>query len=213
VFTYVDIANLALGFLGEDGQLRSPDDDSHAASTIKAAWPLVRRICLRELTPSFAKRRREIPARPASSAEPVIGFDNAFALPGDCVRLLEIVGPAGASDRFHVEGRDILANGAGPLQILMIADIIATEQWDDLFVQAFANRLAYQIADRITSDLARQDRCWEAYRKAKNHAGAADARQDPSIPHEDSSWVTARWDAGYPLAPYAPPGYPIAPGN
>jgi hypothetical protein len=206
MFSYTDIANLALGHLGEDDQLRSPDQDSHAARTVKAAWPLVRRICLRELTPSFAKRRDELPALAATPIE----WDYQFQLQAGTLRLLEILSPAGARDHYAVEGGRILCHSEGPLKVLVIADVEETALWDDLFVQAFAYRLAYQIADRITSDLSRQDRCWEAYKQAKRQAGGADARQDPPIPHEDSSWVTARWSYGSDPICDVPRGYPVS---
>lgn len=188
MFSWVDIANLTLGAIGADDQLRSPDQDSHAARTIKTAWDLVRRMALRELTPSFAKERFSLPAL---LTEP-IGYDYAFQLPAGCLHLQEILSPAYLTD-YKVEGGKILCNHAGPIDVRVILDVEETALWDDLFVQAFANRLGWQIADRITSDLGRKDRCWEAYKQAKREAGGSDAKQDPPIPHEESSWVMARW--------------------
>jgi hypothetical protein len=78
------------------------------------------------------------------------------------------------------------------LFILFVEDVADPGHWDDLFVEAMACRLGYQIADRITGDRGRKADCWSEYRGAIKLAAGVDAKEDPPIEIEDSSWVTAR---------------------
>lgn len=189
---YVTIANLALSKIGEDDQIRDPDQDSHAARTVRAVWDQIRRAVLRAHPWNFALKRFECAARTGAVPHP---WENAFPLPSDCVRLIEVLDPASVRDTYELEGRELLADTAGPVFIRYVSDITETALWDDLFVEAFACRLAFQIADRITGDRGRKDDCWQAYRFALREAKGTDARENPPIPFPDSSWVTARYGA------------------
>jgi hypothetical protein len=122
VADYVTVANLALSKLGEDDQIRDPDQDSHAARSVRAVWGSIRRATL----------------------------------------------------------------------VVFIRDVVEVGNWDDLFVEAFAAHLAFQIADRITGDRGRKSDCWGEYRKRVKDAAGVDAKEDPPENAYESSWVTAR---------------------
>jgi hypothetical protein len=64
--------------------------------------------------------------------------------------------------------------------------------WDDLFVQAFAAGLAYEIADRCPA-IAAARRLLGEFQKRTKDAGGVDAKEDPPEEPYDSSWVTARF--------------------
>ena len=60
--SYVTIANLAASKIGEDDQLRSPDDDTHLGRTVAAVFVAVRRAAIRDHSWNFAMVRRELAA-------------------------------------------------------------------------------------------------------------------------------------------------------
>jgi len=195
----VSIANLTLQKIGADDQLADPDESSHVARTLRASWDLIRKVCLRELTPTCAKRRIELPAREITALRPVIGFTNAYPLPAGFLRLLEVLSPWSARDDYRLIGDDqsaggaeILADCTGALGIEYVVDLVDPARWDALFLQSFADRLGCQIADRITCDLGRVRRCQADYDAARKAAGGADSKEQPPIETEDSSWITAR---------------------
>lgn len=187
---YVTIANLALSLIGEDDQLRDPDQDSPAAATVRAVWAPVRRAVLRDHPWNFALARAALTAVEGVETYP---WEAAFQLPTDCLRLVEVCDPAACRDTFSVEGGKILADTDEALRILYLRDVVETGDWDDLFVQAFAARLAFQIADRITGDRGRKDDAWRAYRAALSSAKSVDAKENPPVVPEESDWVSARY--------------------
>ena len=189
---YVTVANQALSLLGENDQLRDPLDDSPAARSVAAVWERVRRAVLRDHPWNFAVKRRWLNAL----AESPIEYDYAFLLPqgaDGCLRLLEILQPAEIADAYVLEGGRILANTTGPVAIRYVADVADVSLWDDLFVDAFAAKLAFQICDRITGDLSRSQAMDALYRRTLAKAKGVDARENPPVPFEDSSWITARY--------------------
>lgn len=203
----VTLANLTLQKIGADDQLADPAEDSHNAATLRVSWDHVRKLCLRELTPTFAKRRAALPKRTSGAAP--IGFATAYPVPSGFLRLLEILDPAMSTRDYRLIGDDasaggfeILANCTGLLSIEFVKDITSVARWDPLFAESFADRLGLQVADRITCDLDRLELCRARYKVAKAQAGGADSKEQPPTVPEESDWVTARcgwWDG----PPYA----------
>jgi hypothetical protein len=195
VADYVTVANLALSKLGEDDQIRDPDQDSHAARSVRAVWGPIRRATLRAGKFNFSVSRDELTAQASSSPGYVNPFPyaNRFPLPDGCLRLVEVYSATGILlEQYRLEGGAILCDEASPLFVVFIRDVVEVGNWDDLFVEAFAAHLAFQIADRITGDRGRKSDCWGEYRKRVKDAAGVDAKEDPPENAYESSWVTAR---------------------
>lgn len=195
---YVTVANLALSKLGEDDQIRDPDQDSHAARSIRAVWDTVRRAVIRKGKFNFSMTRAQLAAQSPTSLgyQSPYPFQNRFPVPSDFLRLVEVLDPSSVRDCYLFERKAILADTDGPVYIRYVADIAAIGDWDDLFVQAFAARLGFQIADRITGDRGRKADCWAEYKSAMGDATGVDAKEDPPVEPDASSWVTARFAGG-----------------
>jgi hypothetical protein len=188
VADFVTIANLAASSLGEDDQLRSPDDDTHLSRSVRAVWDLERRAAIRDHSWNFAMRRQALPAE--ALATPPRPFAASFRLPAKCVRLIEVMDLS--RHAYAVEGKSILADTTGPLHIRFLEDVDEPASWDDLFVKAFAMRVAWQIADRITGDANRVTMAERKYRSALSEAKRVDARENPQVAHEPTGWERAR---------------------
>lgn len=200
---FVTIANLAASALGEDDQLSSPDDDTHISRSVRAVWDVERRAALRDHSWNFAMRRVALPKVAVSSQDPY-PFSFAYRLPADCVRLIEVMG-FGRSD-YQLEADFILANAPAPMRVRYLADVTEPALWDDLFVKAFAMRIAWQIADRITGDPNRVQLAERKYRSALSEAKRVDARENPQIAFEPTGWEMARTAAIEPTrSTYLPP--------
>lgn len=192
------VGNLALQKLGEDDQLTNVDtDDSHAGRTIRVAFDTVRRATLRRGKFNFSLTRGELAAQNLDSipAPPSpFPYLSRFPLPTGCLRVVEVRDAAGRMvTDYKVEGGAILADIAGPLFLLYVRDVVETVLWDDMFVEACAARLAFQVCERITGDRGRKSDCWADFRKAIADASGVDAKEDPPTEGEESSWVEARY--------------------
>jgi len=188
VADFVTIANLAASALGEDDQLSSQDDDTHLSRSVQAVWDVERRAALRDHSWNFAMRRQALPA--SSGEQDPFPFSFVYRLPADCVRLIEVTG-FGRSD-YQLEGGFIMSNAVAPLRVRYLVDVVEPARWDDLFVKAFAMRVAWQIADRITGDPNRVQLAERRYRDALGEAKRVDARENPQVPFEPSGWEMAR---------------------
>lgn len=190
--SYVDIANLAASKIGEDDQLTAPDDDTHLGRSVAAVWSIVRQATLRDHPWNFAVKRVAIAAD--AKAAPV-GFQYAYPLPADCLRLVGLIDHP-TSRNFELEGRAILFDATGPLRIRYIVDVEEPAYWDSDFTEAFACRLAYAIADRITGDSGRKSEAWNAYTLALRQAKKSDALENPGPVEASSPWEEARFGWG-----------------
>lgn len=183
----VEIANLALEKIGDEGEITSLTEDSRAARAVNACWATMRDAVLRAHPWDFARTRAALPAL----AEKPIGWwgdANLFQKPADFIRFVEL----DDSKRYSLEGPYIVADAPAPLNILYIRRVEDTGLYDPLFVDALACRIAMQVAKKITGSDAAKERAAEEYvlslRTAKGVNGMEDAPQD--MPQDD--WVTAR---------------------
>ena len=133
----VEICNLALAEVG-DIFIESLTENTKEAKRCNVAYNPARRGLLRLFDWGFARKRVEL--APLVEA-PDFGFDAAFQMPSDCLRVLEIVD----APEWRIEGRQILASGTA-LKIIYAADVTDPSYFDALFVRALALRIAADVA-------------------------------------------------------------------
>lgn len=191
---YVEIANLAAQKIGA-GQIFDPGEDGLLAREIAVAWDRTRRFCLRggDKAPkwNFALRRVALAARVATLDRPIpYPYRFAYPDPAESLRFVEVLN--GDASDYEYEGGEVITNLPGPLWVRVIVDVENTALWDDLFVETFAARLAYQICDRVAGDLQRKQECRGEYQANLIAAAGVDAMENPPIEEEEDSWVLAR---------------------
>jgi hypothetical protein len=199
--SYVAIANMALGHIGEDDRISDPNEDSRAARVVKAHWDTTRLAVLEEANWSFASRTVDLVQRAADPLFPIARNRKPFPLPADLVTLIEIVEPNlnDDDDEFAIEGgpvgSELLADEEGPITIRYVrdgADIADPARWSPAFLQCFAFRLAWQISDPLAADKGRKDRAERSYNGAIAKASRANARTRPFRRNPPSDWRRAR---------------------
>lgn len=194
----IAISNRALSKLGAD-RIISLDDDVKASRAIKNAWDVVRDAELRAHNWHFSIERAEVAAL---ADEPVWGYAYKYALPSDCLKLLEIYGAivhANLHDYrtvdslpYRLEGGNILTNLEAPLQIRYIKRVTDTELFDVSFVEALACRLAAEVAEELTESGSKVEMAWKLYERAIIEAIRANALEAPNEWPLDDSWVAGR---------------------
>lgn len=204
----IAVANRALTKLGAD-RITSLADNTKEARTVSQMFDTVRDDELRARAWSFSKTRVQLSA---DVAAPVFGYEFAYTLPFDCLRIWEVNetfwnGPDLADYRspgwkpYTVEGRKILTSAVdrdtltgtpGPLRLVYLKQIEDTTQWDANFVEAFACRLAAEMCEDLTQSTTRRQLAWEEYDQSIKKARRAQAIELPPEYIADDSWMLSR---------------------
>lgn len=194
----VEIANRALTKIGEQ-RILSLSDDVEAARSVDSLWDIVRDAELRIRKWKFSVSRDSLAAL---ASTPSWGFEYEYQLPSDCLRVLQVndIYPGVSMTNYrqtdeaewHVEGRKVLTDIGAPLKIRYIARIEDTGQWDAAFTEAFACRLAVELAERLTQSNTKRQLAWDEYKQAVSMAVRADAIEGAPEPIPDDTWILSR---------------------
>lgn len=185
----VDICNRALQKLGAD-RIISLTQNSVSARACNLAYEPVRDAELRAHLWNFAVKRRELAA---DVAAPVYGYDYAYTLPPDCLRLLKNDYQEDAYDKdWKVEGRKILTNDSAPLRIRYIARITDTTLYDALFMEVLSCKLAMEMCEELTQSNTKRQLAAEEYKAALREARKMNAFESVPAQQDTDTWLTSR---------------------
>ena len=196
----VAIANLALTKLGAD-RIIALTDNTKEAREVNAIYELERDNEIRAHFWKFATART---ALPALTTPPAFGYNNAFQLPSDYLRVVAVGDFApGAVDRwfyytgtdnseYQIEGQTIVTDFAAPLNLRYMRRITDPTQFDANFVEAFACKLAIELCETLTSSSSKKADCARSYQMAISNALRANAIEQPPEPQTSGTWLMAR---------------------
>ncbi len=187
-----EIGNRALSKLGQPRVSNIDTVNTKPARTISDMWDIVRDAMLRSYPWNFAIKRTDV--APDTDA-PSFGWDNAYSLPTDCLALLEVLDSGDdelPSDAYKVEGGKILSNTDSVIYIRYISRITNTGEFDALFTEAFASRLAYEGCEQITQSNTKKQALWQEYQNYIQQAFTSEAIENPPTALPEDAWLTAR---------------------
>lgn len=195
----VAIANMALGFMGEP-PITALTDDNTAARTMNLFFDSVRDELLRSHPWNFAKKRRNDMSELGDS--PTFGFDHAYALPSDFLRLLSF--NTESDDNYRLElvvdsaGNETrcLATDADEADIVYVARITDTAIYDPMFTQALAAALAAATAMQITNSGTVTTKMDQLAAAKLALARSIDAQEEPPQIIEADDFINARRGGG-----------------
>ena len=203
--TEVDIVNRALSMLGEK-RITALTDDNKQGRAMNARYTFLRDSELSAYPWRFAIRRVKLYA---SGASPDWGFSTVYALPNDNLRIIEIggdgvnastVGVMYESTGFGSDGRsayevvegELHINDSGPLQYEYISRVTDPEQFDALFVEALAARIAADAAEELTQSDNKKRYAMAVYDETVRVARRSDALRRPPRRHAAGTWHRSR---------------------
>ncbi|EOC1277675.1 hypothetical protein ACTV2B_001717 [Cronobacter turicensis] len=198
--TRIEIINRALTKLGSD-RLMSEADDNAASRAIEAVYNGLLDSLLRTYRWSFAIKRQQL-ARLTEA--PVFGYQFAYQLPSDCIRI-DAVSDAAHLDwcdhewssyklptpRYQIEGRKILTD-MDSVFIRYGSRMTDPTEYDEAFTEALACKLAAEICEAITQSSTKKQAALQDYDQAIKNARSASAIERPAISQQDTSWYTSR---------------------
>lgn len=165
------ICNLALLRLGHDREISSLDEASAEAGHCKTFYDHVRKTLLRMREWQFAQRISALALLRSGNAD----FEYAYKIPSGCIRALKIINPYGRDEDvpFRIRGSEIHTD-LDDARLLYIYDEQDPNSFDKLFVEAFAYRLASEIAGPITQDINKSKQMYEMFRMTLAQASSID---------------------------------------
>lgn len=169
--TEVGIANSALVKVGGD-VIQSLTQDIKQARLINTIFPFHRDNVLRAHPWNFAVRRVTINP---NGVVPDSEFDFTYDIPADCLRVLNT--PDNASIQWVVEENRTLLTNESTLKIRYIFRNTDPTTWDSCFAEAFAWRLASEIAFNLSDNESLSEKCLKRYKEVLAEARSMDGAE------------------------------------
>ena len=166
----VDIANMALGFLGEPRITDIADNDDCSNN-----YPICRDACLEEIDWTFAMERFLLDS--PDTTNPAFGHSYRFLIPP---RVLRVVSVNGNVYEWEKESNYILTDEA-TCEVRAVVRVEDVRRFTPGFVQALAARLAATIAISVTSSKSVSENMWGMYGAFKLAAQGNDGRQGRTV--------------------------------
>lgn len=193
------IVNLALQKLGTSERITGLSQDHPLARSANVCYTMLRDRELRANVWGFAKKRV---ALAPSAVAPISDFSYAFPLPSDYLRLLSpnVSGVWGTSARNDVDWTieshqgvsAIVTNDGSILKIVYIARIVDPTQFDVMFDEAFACKIAWHLAEEVTQSNTKKAALFQEYRRNIAEAKKVNSIEKPVIDPPEDTWISAR---------------------
>lgn len=185
-----EIVNLALSRLGHK-TITSLTEGTTEADMASVQYPHCRDSLLRSHPWNFAIKRAAL-AQDATA--PNHEFSARYALPTDCLKVIRtsweatgiastavygfpgLVGGYESPIPYRIEGRYLLCNES-TVSVEYIARITDTAQFDEMFTDCLAQRLAAEMAMRLTDNASLTDNAWSLYQSKLAEARVIDAQE------------------------------------
>ena len=188
------ICNISLDYLRQRADLSTITNPTTPEEHIFSRhYDMARRSLLRKYVWNFAKEYDIIPLH---SESPPFKYTDAYPLPNDCIRINQI----GESlvqfltMDYDIKGRRILLNnsGAASIKIIYNKDVKIVNEFDPLFVEALALKVALKVAYKFTQKEQVVARLRAMYEEVKQDAASVDGQENPPIKITSSKINRAR---------------------
>lgn len=185
----VVIANRALQKCGA-ARIASFDEGTREANSVKACYSTVLESELQDNLWTFSIKRIQLAA---SSTAPAFGRRYQYQLPADYLREAPY-NPhvSDLPDDYLYEGRLLLSDAPGPLNLRYVSSDVEESQFDPLFVEAVAARIALEIVEELTQSTSKQEMLSDNYAYHIRRAKTANSIQSGPIRPQIDEWVYAR---------------------
>ena len=180
--TFVEIANRALTYLGAE-PITSLTDDTKEARSVNRLYEQTRDQLWRDHAWNFAIKRIKLAA---NTTAPVYEYTNAYDFPDNCLRIIEV----DTTSAWVVEGRQIVSDAGAPLSIVYIERVSDPNLFDAKFVEAYALRLAADVAYDITASQTVAANAETKYATVIKEARLIDGQE--SLSASETSWLESR---------------------
>lgn len=188
----VDIINLALAQLGV-ATITSLSDASPQSRLASRTYDELLEEVLRDHPWNFATTRVSLAV---STTAPDWGFDYAYPVPSDYLRLVEVYNPSELDYRVErtADGRVIITDIEAPLKIRYTAFVTDPNLYDAKFKSALAARYAMEWAEPLSARPDLRKEALALYPAKVSEAKSVDGQEDqPTEVELAGAWVASRY--------------------
>lgn len=193
--TSTDLVNVALRRIGGARINSLENTTSKDAVVARDIYDEARKDCLNLHTWNFAIKRALLTV---SSTTPTFGFDYAYPLPEDFIRMVSVhpFNDDDASVAYRLEFQDgddrVLLTDTNTPYIRYVFDLQDVNVMSAAFRDVLAFRLAREFAAALGKTAALADLSDKAFRRKIAQAKSIDGVEDFSEKMADGSWITER---------------------
>jgi hypothetical protein len=183
----VEIVNLALVEVGDE-IIAAMTENTKAARVMSVLWEPCLKECLADHTWGFARTRATLALL---GTAPLHGFDYAYQLPADYIRMVYMGEP---DDEYiwKIEGDQLLTDEI-TAEITYVKYVTDTTKFSAKFVTSLSLLLSARASNTIAGmDTAKRDKSFAAYEKSIMDAATVDSQNSTSTPFSVNRWVNAR---------------------
>lgn len=180
----VTICNSALIHAGDE-LIVSLTEDNKRARFCNHQYPIVRDELLESHYWNFAMARADLAELPGN---PVFGFNKAFQLPADCLR---VKSTHEVNARFKIEGRTLLTN-LDTVSILYISNLTDEANFSRVFREALATRLASVIAFGLSQKVSLSQELYRKHLQYLKDARSIDGQEGDQDDLQADVWLDSR---------------------
>lgn len=205
IATDEDVVNLALSRIGAISVSDLANDTTAEAVQARAVYYNARDKLMRTHAWNFLTKRVELSEASSggSAVEPVFGWDKAFTLPADFLRIISVHAANDNNDQppYKLEKLDV---GGTPTDVILINSstcflrYIYKEETPSRWITSFQDALAWDIAAELCLSLpvsvSKYDVLERKAEKALLYARSIDGIEDYPERMPAGSWVTERDD-------------------
>ena len=194
--TPTDIVNIGLRRCGATRISNLSSDTSKEAVMARDVYDEARRDILNLHNWNFAIKRDQLTA---SATEPEFGWDYAYPLPADFIRMVSAhpIDDDTASIEYRLEHQDgddrVILTDSNQIYIRYVFD----QEDANIMSAAFRDVLAWRLAREFAAGLSKSTSAAEladaAYRRALSRAKSIDGVEDFPEAMADGTWITSRW--------------------
>ncbi|MEJ3621049.1 hypothetical protein [Brachymonas wangyanguii] len=197
----IDICNLALARLGDNATLASidPPEGSAQAEHCARFYPMARDTLLEMHPWKFATRRVQLAQLVDDGLS---GWSFAYAKPQDCIRIHDVLPPAGRMGAAVPYATEARADGAEVIRVDMDdATLRYTARIEDttVFPPAFTDALVWLLASYLAGPVIKGDAgaqmasvCLKAFQSVYAAATVSDSNQQRPARDHVPGWIQAR---------------------
>ena len=123
------------------------------------------------------------------------GYTYAYAVPSDCIRVLEVVGEDRQDNKWRMEKNYIVTNMTEPVEIRYISDTTSVSDFDDLFTDSLAAKLAMDMCETLVRQDGVLDNTTKILQAKLDEARSIDGIEQTTeeAATSDYSWLVARY--------------------